>query len=111
MPINKSEIVGNYEVLGKDVLTRREALLMGALAAGTVLTTKPANAITQGATQGTAAASAAASACIAKDFSKLAASGIPGLSSNQISQHLKLYQGYVAKVNELQSKIRDADLT
>jgi Fe-Mn family superoxide dismutase len=109
--MQEHEVIGNYEVLGKDVITRREALLVGALAASSVLGTGPAKAITQGATQGTAAASAAASACIAKDFSKLAASGLPGLSGNQISQHIKLYQGYVAKVNEIQGKLKEADLS
>lgn len=114
MSPSQHEIIGNYEVLGKDALTRREALLMGALAAGTVLGTaagtSPANAVTQGATQGTAAASAAASACIAKDFSKLAGAGLPGLSSNQISQHIKLYQGYVNKANEIHGKLKEAEL-
>jgi Fe-Mn family superoxide dismutase len=110
MSSSQHEIIGNYEVLGKDVLTRREALLIGAVAAGNILAAKPANAVAQSASQGTAAASAAASACIAKDFSKLAASGLPGLSSNQLSQHLKLYQGYVAKVNEIHAKLKEADL-
>jgi Fe-Mn family superoxide dismutase len=81
------EIVGNYEVSDKGVMTRREVLLMGAMAAG-----KPNEPY------------------VAKDFSALVKNPMTGLSASQIEQHLKLYKGYVAKSNEIYNKLKEVDL-
>src|SRR5262249_18049392 len=44
MPANQHEIVGNFEVVNEDVLTRREVLIMGAMAAGSLVTGSSARA-------------------------------------------------------------------
>lgn len=99
------EIVGNYEVSDRGIMTRREVLLAGAIAAGGLLSATPAVAAE------TAAAPAAAKSAIyvAKEFPNLS-KGITGLSASQIEQHLKLYKGYIAKSNEIYDKLKDVDL-
>lgn len=106
------EQIGNYEVVGKDVITRREVILMGAMAAATGLVA----AGPVGAAQNTTAAAAATTTpagsdlYVAKDFSSLAGK-MDGFSASQIEQHLKLYKGYVTKGNELYAKLKDIELT
>lgn len=99
------ETTGNYVVAGDKVLSRREVLIMGALASATLA----------GGTQALAdvapAPAAQAEPYTAKDFTYLAGKNMPGLSANQIEQHLKLYKGYVGKANEIQAKLKDVDLT
>ena len=34
---------------------------------------------------------------------------MPGLSANQIEQHIKLYKGYIGKSNEITAKLKDVD--
>ena len=46
----------------------------------------------------------------AKDFSHLLGS-TPGLSEAQLAAHFKLYQGYVAKLNEIETKLKTMDRT
>ena len=46
MTSGKRDIIGNFEVLEDEVVTRREVLLMGALAAGSLVAALPANART-----------------------------------------------------------------
>jgi len=46
---------------------------------------------------------------IAKDFSPLF-NNLEGLSENQLSQHDKLYKGYIAKYNEVNKKLQNTDL-
>ena len=41
----------------------------------------------------------------AKDFSNLYGGNIPGLSDNQLKQHIGLYEGYVKKTNEINDKL------
>ena len=41
----------------------------------------------------------------AKDFSHLLGGGVKGLSDDQLSQHFKLYEGYVAKTNQLNTQL------
>lgn len=43
-----------------------------------------------------------------KDFSSLVGT-LQGLSDKQISQHLKLYEGYVKKINEIEEKLMTID--
>lgn len=102
------EIVGNYEVSDHGVLTRREILLMGAMAAGGLVAAKPAFAAEPAAA---AAAGKAAEPYVAKNFSALADKNMAGLSANQIKQHLKLYEGYIKKSNEIYGLLKDVDLT
>ena len=45
---------------------------------------------------------------IAKDFSALLGN-LPGLSDPQLSQHFKLYEGYVKKINEIEEKLMTVD--
>lgn len=102
------EIVGNYEVKDGDAITRREVLIMGAIAAGGLITgapalAAPATTIAQAATPG------GAKPYVAKDFSKLVGT-LDGLSKSQIEQHIKLYQGYIGKSNELTAALKDASL-
>ena len=99
------EIVGNYEVSDAGIMTRREILLMGAMAAGSLVASAPASAIAADAPAAKGDAPYAE-----KDFSALAKKEMAGLSSKQIEQHLKLYKGYVAKSNEIYNKLKEADL-
>lgn len=43
-----------------------------------------------------------------QDFSGLVGT-LQGISDKQISQHLKLYEGYVKKINEIEEKLMTAD--
>jgi len=106
MPANKQEIIGNYEVVNEDVLTRREVLLMGAMAAGSLVAGAPAYAA-----EPPAKAAGSGEAIVAKDFTSLASKNMAGLSANQIEQHLKLYKGYVGKANEIDAKLKDVDIS
>src|SRR3990167_9980669 len=44
----------------------------------------------------------------AKDYSGLLGT-LQGLSDNQLSQHFKLYEGYVKKINEIEEKLMTVD--
>jgi len=112
MRSKNSELIGNYEVTKSGILSRREVLLMSAIAA--------TGAVASVGTAGTAAEVAAVSPSTtaggvepyqAKDFSALLHKKMEGLSTSQIDQHLKLYQGYVKKANEIYNKLKDVDLT
>jgi len=111
MTSQNNEIIGNYEVTDKEVITRREVLFMGAMAAGSLVAALPAQA--DPAISATAPIIGAKSGdpYVAKDFSSLTSKKLTGMSSNQIEQHLKLYKGYVGKANEIQSKLKDVDIT
>lgn len=100
------ELIGNYEVADRDVVTRRDVLIMGAIAAGGLVAGSPVIAAPQ---VSAATAATASDPYIAKDFSHLVGK-TDGLTASQIEQHLKLYKGYIAKANELTGKLRDADL-
>jgi len=105
--MSSNEKIGNYELTREGVVTRREVLLMGAVAAGPLATI--------GAAQAAGPAVAAAGATgkdpyVAKDFSGLVGK-LDGLTASQIEQHLKLYKGYIGKANEIHTKLQDADLT
>jgi Fe-Mn family superoxide dismutase len=104
MKSKTSELIGNFEVSEAGVVTRREMLIMGAIAAGSVA----------GASAAQAAVTTPPSAgepYAAKDFSDLVSKKMDGLSASQIEQHLKLYQGYVKKANEIYNKLKDVDIT
>ncbi len=110
---SKKEIVGNYEVINdREVITRREVLLMGAMAAGGLVAASPAFAAAPKVIVEASGVAKATSETpyVARDFSSLVSKKMPGLSESQISQHIKLYQGYIAKANELNSKLKDPDL-
>lgn len=100
------EIIGNYEVTKQGVVTRREVLLMGAMAAagGGLLVQAPA------VQANTAAPPAAKGIYKAHDFNALAGS-LSGLSADQIKAHLTLYNGYVAKSNAIHDALKSVDLT
>jgi Fe-Mn family superoxide dismutase len=99
------EIIGNYEVTDSGVMTRREVLLMGAIAAGSLVATAPALAEPQVA----ASTPGKAEPYVAKDFSHLT-KGMAGLSASQVEQHLKLYKGYIDKSNLIYTKLKEVDL-
>lgn len=106
MTSEKREIIGNYEVSEGKLTTRREVLLLSALAAGSVL----------GATSVAKAASEPVKATVGsgeikeKDFSALLSKKMDGLSTSQIEQHLKLYKGYVLKTKEINALMDSADI-
>jgi len=103
---SKHEIIGNYEVGERDVITRREVLIMGAIAAGGLVTAAPALAVPSVAAIG---AATGAEPYVAKNFDALLGK-LDGLSKSQIEQHIKLYKGYIGKANDLTAKLKDADL-
>jgi Fe-Mn family superoxide dismutase len=103
MTTEKREIIGNYEISEGKLTTRREVLLMGALAAGAV--------IGSGVSAAAAETKAAEGGGIKeKDFSHLLSKKMDGLSTNQVEQHLKLYKGYVAKTKEINERLDAADI-
>ncbi len=108
MSAKDCETIGNFEVIGDEVVTRREVLLMGAIAAGGLVAIAPVKA---GESPTVATASPpAGDLYTVKDFSQLASKNMAGLSGNQIEQHLKLYKGYVGKCNDIATKLKDAEL-
>jgi Fe-Mn family superoxide dismutase len=108
MTSNK-EVIGNFEVEEGKLKTRREVLLMGALAAGGVLATAGAQAKDVVAANVTPAMVAKTGPVVAKDYSHLVTKNMDGLSAKQIEPHIKLYQGYVGKMNELQALLTTID--
>ena len=108
MTSKNREIIGNYEVSNQGIMTRREVLLAGAIAAGGLISTaKPAVAAPEAAAAG---ASTPSAIYVAKDFSQLT-KGMDGLSASQIEQHIKLYKGYIGKSNEIYDKLKEVDIT
>ena len=107
MSSNDKELIGNYEVSKQGLLTRREVLAMGAIATAGLV----------GGGNGSPALAAAKSEegsakepYKAKDFGKLANS-MNGFSASQIKQHLKLYEGYVAKSNLMYNQLASMDIS
>ncbi len=116
MSSNEKELVGNFELTKQGVVTRREVLMMGAVAATSIASVNAAVAATNAAATGSASAAAGATVAgkdpySAKDFSALVTKNMEGLSASQIEQHLKLYKGYVTKSNEIYNQLKTADLT
>lgn len=107
MTTEKREIIGNFEVREGKLSSRREILLMSAMAAGAV--------IGASATSASAAADTAKAVCVPgeikeRDFSALLNKKMDGLSSNQMEQHLKLYKGYVTKTKEINALLEASDI-
>lgn len=113
MSSKDKDLVGNFEVGREGIVTRREVLMMGAVAATSLVAVNAASAATAAAASGQAAAGSVGSKepYQAKDFSHLVGKNMDGLSGNQIEQHIKLYKGYVGKSNEIFAKLKEADLT
>src|SRR5438270_8806 len=102
MSSNEKELIGNYEVTKAGVVTRREVLLMGAMAAAS------SSLIAGSQNQAKAADAPAAApqgAYKAHDFKALAGT-MTGLSASQITQHLKLYDGYITKSNAIHDALK-----
>lgn len=104
MSSNKKELIGNFEVTKEGVLTRREILTMGAIAASGLVT---------GGTQTPGLAMPASSSknvpYIAKDFSNLAKSK-NGFSASQIKEHLKLYHDYISQSNAMHNMLEKVNI-
>jgi len=111
MTARDNETIGNFEVVEGKVVTRRDVLVMGALAAGTLVTVGQAQAEQTATAAPTPSSNVGAETYVGKDFSHLVSRSMSGLSGNQIEQHLKLYKGYVNKANELQIKLKDVDIS
>lgn len=105
MTTEKNDVIGNYEISEGKLTTRREVLLMGALAAGSVL-----GSAASAATDATAKTKPVAGEIQEKDFSALLTKKIEGFSSNQLEQHLKLYKGYVTKTKEINALLNAPDI-
>jgi Fe-Mn family superoxide dismutase len=111
MSSHEKETVGNFELTKQGVITRREVLMMGAVAATSLSTVNSVIAANTGSSASAAPAAAAPKGPYsAKDFSGLVSKNMEGLSSSQIEQHLKLYKGYVTKSNEIYEQLKSADL-
>jgi superoxide dismutase, Fe-Mn family len=108
MTTRDSESIGNFVADEDGILTRREVLLMGAIAAGSVVASSQAvSARTVSALQ----TASPTEPYVVRDFSELAQKKMEGISQNQIEQHLKLYKGYVGKSNEIHNKLKEVDIT
>ncbi len=89
-------------------LSRRDVLLMGAVTATTLFAS---NTISKAASQAVVPESSLINEpYVARDFNGLLNKKLDGLSQSQLSQHIKLYQGYVKKANEIYKKLKDVDL-
>lgn len=116
MKRDKEEVIGNFTVAEGKLKTRREILLMGAMAAGGLVTGTKAVAedkVKKDSLAVNAPLSAAgfvAGEYKARDFSGLSKKSMEGLSANQIDQHLKLYNGYITKIKEIQTLLDGSDL-
>lgn len=112
MTSKKRELIGNYEVTrDQGIVTRREVLLMGTMAAaGGLLVANSLPSEAKAASTASGSSSPPAGAYKSRDFAALADS-LSGLSSSQIKQHLKLYQGYVDKSNAIHDQLKTVDLT
>jgi Fe-Mn family superoxide dismutase len=104
--INESASDNNSADKSQSELSRRDVLLMGAITASTLFAS---NAVSKAATA-SPEATLATEPYVARDFNGLLNKKLEGLSQNQLSQHLKLYQGYVKKANEIHRKLKDVDL-
>lgn len=104
MKSSKSELIENGEAKDKGTVTRREMLIMGAAAATSA-------AISTRAVSGATNPPSTNEPYTAKDYSDLTTKKMEGLSNSQIEQHLKLYQGYIRKSNEIYTKLKDVDIT
>lgn len=108
MTREKNEVIGNYEIVDGVLTTRREVLVMGALAAGALTGTA---ALAQNVKTAVAGNAAVDKGEIKEmDFSGLLTQKMEGLSSNQIDQHLKLYKGYVTKHKEITAQLDNLDI-
>src|SRR6185437_9268174 len=108
MTSEKHEVIGNYEVADGKLKTRREVLMMGALAAGGALVATAAKSSAENVVA--AATGISGAAYKAKDFSHLVNKPMEGLKPEQIEPHLKLYSGYVAKANDIQELLLTTDV-
>ncbi len=99
-----NRLIDNFSAGDKDGLTRRDVLIMGALAAGSAVAAAPQ-------AKSDVFARTAPEPYLARDFSDLVNKKMDGISASQIEQHLKLYQGYVKKANEIYNKLKDVDIT
>jgi len=111
MSANEKELIGNFAVGKEGILTRREVLMMGAVAATSLSVNAAVAAGTIATSSTTTSSSTGKDPYSAKDFSALVSKNMDGLSGNQIEQHLKLYKGYVGKSNELYNQLKTVDLT
>ena len=104
MSSNEKELIGNYEVTKKGLLTRREILTMGALAAGGLMSGSPALAVK--------GKKATKQPYVAKDFSKICNSmNGNGFSANQIKEHIDIYQDYVVQSNLMHDQLSKVDIS
>ncbi len=113
MTRENENLIGNYEVTKNGLVTRREILMMGAMAASVghlIGTQANAGTIEAAATAAGTGKGTADAPYVAKDFNALAGS-LDGLSASQIKQHLKLYTGYVDKANAISKSLKEVDLT
>ena len=88
-------------------LSRRELLMIGAVTTASLLTS---NGLSSAASDPASAGANSNDKYLVKDFSNLLNKKLIGISESQITQHLKLYQGYVKKANEIYHKLKDVDL-
>ena len=106
MTRENKEVIGNYEIVEGVLTTRREVLIMGALAAGALT----GNAALAQTVKVAAAGPVDKGEIKEMDFSALLTKKMEGLSSNQIDQHLKLYKGYVAKHKDITALLDNVDI-
>ena len=80
-------------------LSRRDILLMGAASASSLLAVNAA----ASKAAWVASETTGGDLYVARDFAPLLNKKIDGLSQNQLTQHLKLYQGYVKRPMKLRT--------
>ena len=101
----------NHEKRSVLTVSRRDFLKQAALLGGSVLTLGTLNANPLLAAEKNSTGSSIITPSVtagprytAKNFAHLT-TGLPGMSATSIQNHLKLYEGYVKKINEIQEQI------
>ena len=92
-------------------LNRRNFLKLGLLSTATILNANSVKAADSGKDSSSGTANnTPLQKYIAKKYLNLLGGTLKGISDEQLKQHFGLYEGYIGKINELESRIRTFDL-
>ena len=95
----------NYE---RENLNRRNFLKLGLLGTALALSTKPVKALVTPAQK--IASRTPLVKYVAKKYTHLLGGHLKGFSDEQLNAHFVLYEGYISKINELETRIKGFDV-
>ena len=99
----------NKNVSTKNLLDRRSFLKFGLLTTAAIFGangSKAAEKANVDSSSGVSAINTPLSKYLAKKYDKLLGGALKGMSDNQLKAHFTLYEGYITKINELESRIK-----